>query len=134
MKNEDRSNQVERLLSTQRAARVVSDSAIFWWQQVADAADSAMTDDSLDGFYRLLLEAVQPVLEADEVSILIADGTQSSARCSDVPSGLAKRPKSIFGFRLAKAWPDRCFPPSSLSSFGTSRPSRSSQQPSRIKG
>ena len=78
MKNEDRSNQVERLLSAQRATRVVSDSAILWWQQVADAADSAMTDDSLDGFYRLLLEAVQPVLEADEISILIADGSQSA--------------------------------------------------------
>jgi GAF domain-containing protein len=73
MANDVRSDQVERLLSVQRAARAVADSAAFWWRHLAEAADAAITTDTLDAFYRLLLTAMQPVFGADEVSILVAD-------------------------------------------------------------
>ena len=68
-----RSNEVGRLLSIQRATRALGDSAAPWWRDLDEAAVSAVTIESLDGLYRLLLTAMQPVLDADEISILGAD-------------------------------------------------------------
>jgi GAF domain-containing protein len=73
-----RSNKVDRLLSVQRTARAMGDSAAIWWRDLAEAAVSAVTVESLDGFYRLLLTAMQPVLDADEISILAADQAEEA--------------------------------------------------------
>ena len=73
-----RSNAVERLLSVQRAAHALGDSAAVWWRDLAEAAVTAVTVESLDGFYRLLLAAMQPVLDADEISILVADHAEEA--------------------------------------------------------
>jgi serine/threonine-protein kinase RsbW len=73
-----RSDRVERLLSIQQVARALGDSAAGWWQELAKAADSAVTAESLDGFYRLLLTAMQRVLDADEISILSADPAEKA--------------------------------------------------------
>ena len=68
-----RVEQVDRLLSVHRAARAVADSASDWWDRLSEAAGSVITQDTLDGFYRQALTAMQAVLGADEVSILMAD-------------------------------------------------------------
>ena len=73
-----RSNTVERLLSVQRAARTLGDSAAVWWRDLAEASVTAVTVESLDGFYRLVLTAMQPVLDADEISILAADPAEEA--------------------------------------------------------
>ncbi len=76
--DERRTNEVERLLSIQRAVRALGDSAALWWRDLTEAAGSAVTVESLNGFYRLLLTAMQPVLDADEISILEADPAEEA--------------------------------------------------------
>jgi serine phosphatase RsbU (regulator of sigma subunit) len=78
MTDAGRSSKVERLLSIQRATRALGDSAALWWRDLADAADSASTVETLDGFYRLLLTTIQPVLDADEISVLEADPAEEA--------------------------------------------------------
>ena len=57
----------------QRAARALSDSAAEWWRSLIEASNAALSNESLDGLYRESLAAMQTVLGAEEVSILLAD-------------------------------------------------------------
>ena len=46
--SELRSEQVEKFLSVQRAARAVADLAADWWRRLREAADTVVTDEALD--------------------------------------------------------------------------------------
>jgi len=78
MSDEPRSERVEKFLSVQKAARAVADSAADWWKQLSEAANTAVTAETLDTLYRRSLLAMQAVLGADEVSILLANETQDA--------------------------------------------------------
>lgn len=71
--HQPRTWQVERFLSVQRAARALSDSAGDWWRTLISSSNTIVTSESLDDLYRQSLAAMQAVLGADEVSILLAD-------------------------------------------------------------
>lgn len=73
-----RTRQVERFLSARRAARALSDSAAEWWRSLIDSSNTAVTNESLDELYRQSLLAMQSVLGADEVSILLANERQDA--------------------------------------------------------
>ena len=73
MSYEPRGEQIERLLSVQKAARAVADSAADWWRAFTEAANSTVTEETLSVLCRQSLSEMQTVLGADEVSILLAD-------------------------------------------------------------
>ena len=108
-----RSEEVEKILSVQRAARRVADSAADWWRRLSDAAETVVTDETLDDLYRQSLVAMKEVLGAEEVSILLANETKDAlvARASiglgeeqtvalSIPSG-----KGMAGWVLATQEP-----------------------------
>ncbi|HUI03934.1 MAG TPA: SpoIIE family protein phosphatase [Acidimicrobiales bacterium] len=69
---------VERVLSVQRAVRALANSADEWWTRLTEAADSVVTAETLDAFYHEAVRAMQEVLGADEVSILLSDHEESA--------------------------------------------------------
>jgi len=73
-----RSEQVEKFLSVQRAARGVADLAADWWRRLLEAADTVVTDEALDELCRQSLVAMKEVLGAEEVSILLANEAQDA--------------------------------------------------------
>ncbi len=88
--SEPRSQQVERFVSVQRAARALSDSAREWWRSLLATSSTVVTTESLDELYRQCLSAMQSVLGADEVSILLAD-ENGEALVARVSIGLGEK-------------------------------------------
>jgi serine phosphatase RsbU (regulator of sigma subunit)/putative methionine-R-sulfoxide reductase with GAF domain len=66
---------VDRFLRAHRASHVVEDAASALLNDLVDAADSAITDDSLEALYTDALGAIRELLDADSVAILLANET-----------------------------------------------------------
>ena len=64
---------IERFVAARQAAHAVETSASALFTALLDAADSAFTDASLEELYQNALTAVQEVLGADSVAILLAN-------------------------------------------------------------
>lgn len=67
------SREVERLVAAERAARVAGESAARWWRDLTQAAATARTDRALDDIFRSSLGTLKEALDADVVSVLIAN-------------------------------------------------------------
>ena len=64
---------VERLVAAERAARVAGRSAAEWWREITRSAASARTDRALDDLFRKALATIRDALDADAVSVLVAN-------------------------------------------------------------
>ena len=89
MGENERSGEVERLLSVQRAARALANSADDWWRELTEEAEATVSAAALDAFYLRALLAMQRILGADEVSILLADA-EGGALVSRASIGLGE--------------------------------------------
>ena len=78
MSGDPRNVEVERLLSVQRAAREVARSAADWWKHLSDVASTVVSGETLEALYRESLPAIQRALEADEVSVLLANESEQA--------------------------------------------------------
>ncbi len=81
--------EVERLVAAERAVRIAGQSAARWWRDMAETAASARTDQALEDLFRSSLATVKEALDADAVSVLVANesGDELVARAS---SGLSE--------------------------------------------
>ncbi|HZE17302.1 MAG TPA: PAS domain-containing protein, partial [Mycobacterium sp.] len=80
-------NRLERLskvIAAERAARDAGRSADRWWSELRQAADTAVTSDSLDTLLREALAAIRNALGSHTASILLAndDGDELVVRAS----------------------------------------------------
>ena len=73
MPEERRSDEVERFLAAHRAAWAVGNPAAEWWSRLNEATDSAVNAQTLDVLYRESLAAIQEILGADSVALLLAN-------------------------------------------------------------
>jgi GAF domain-containing protein len=81
--------EVERLVAAERAVRSAGQSAARWWRDMGETAASARTDQALEDLFRSSLATVKEALDADAVSVLVANaaGDELVARAS---SGLSE--------------------------------------------
>jgi GAF domain-containing protein len=70
---EPRREEIEILLEADRAAQLAGESAAQWWRGLVDAAENAVTSDSLDDLLRQALESMRRGLRADAIALLLAD-------------------------------------------------------------
>jgi GAF domain-containing protein len=77
--------EVERLVAAERAARLAGQHAARWWREMAATAASARTDQALDDLFRSSLATIKEALDADAVSVLVANEAQDElvARASN---------------------------------------------------
>ena len=80
----ERRGEVERFVAAQRAARAVESSALALWNALIDAADAAVTDESLELLYEEAMVGIRDTLDADSVAFLLASesGKELVARAS----------------------------------------------------
>jgi GAF domain-containing protein len=81
----NRNLEVERLVAAERATRAAGQSAAQWWRDMGETAATARTDRALDGLFRTFLATIKNALNADAVSVLVAnpEGTELVARASN---------------------------------------------------
>ncbi|HEX3564676.1 MAG TPA: GAF domain-containing protein, partial [Acidimicrobiales bacterium] len=71
-----RREEVEILLEADRAAQIAGESAAQWWRALVDAAENAVTSDSLDDLLREALESMRRGFRADAIALLLADESE----------------------------------------------------------
>ncbi|MGH9097249.1 MAG: GAF domain-containing protein, partial [Acidimicrobiales bacterium] len=69
-------DEFEILLDADRAARIAGESGARWWRELAGAAASAVTSDSLDELLRDSLDSIRRGMAADAVALLLADESE----------------------------------------------------------
>ncbi len=84
-----RNREVERLVTTERAARMAGEMGGRWWRDLARSASTARTDGALDGLFRTALATMREAMGADAVAVLLANdaGDELVARAA---SGLSE--------------------------------------------
>jgi GAF domain-containing protein len=77
--------EVERLVAAERAAKVAGQHVARWWREMAANAASARTDEALDDLFRGSLATIKEALDADAVSVLVANDAEDElvARASN---------------------------------------------------
>ncbi len=73
---EDRRDEFEILLDADRAARIAGESVARWWMELTEAADSAVTSDSLHELLRDALDSMRRGMAADAIALLLADESE----------------------------------------------------------
>jgi len=66
-------SEIARLAAAQRAAGQAGEAAARWWDRLGMPAETAVTSQSLDELFRSALAAMADVLDADTVSVLLAN-------------------------------------------------------------
>ncbi|HEX3946537.1 MAG TPA: GAF domain-containing protein, partial [Acidimicrobiales bacterium] len=64
---------VGELLAAERAAGTAGESVAHWWNELASAAESALTSQSLDALLRGAMVTMKEALEVDTVALLLAN-------------------------------------------------------------
>jgi GAF domain-containing protein len=67
---------LESLTAAEEAAGLAGERVAHWWKELGDAAETALTQQSLDSLLREALLAMKQVVNADAVALLIADESQ----------------------------------------------------------
>lgn len=90
--------EVEILLEADRAAQIAGESVAQWWRGLVDAAESAVTNASLDELFRSALESMRRGLAADAIAILLADESEGEL-IARAASGLSEEVTLGLGIR-----------------------------------
>lgn len=93
-----RREEVEILLEADRAAQIAGESAARWWRGLVDAAENAVTSDSLDELLRDALESMRRGLAADAVALLLTDEAEGEL-IARAASGLSEEITLGLGIR-----------------------------------
>ncbi len=95
-----------QLLAAEHAARVAGESGARWWRELSATSASARTERALDGLLRDSLATMKSALNADAVSVLVANeaGDELVARASN---GLSEEVTLGLGIRIGEGMSGR---------------------------
>ncbi len=98
---EDTRDEFEIMLDADGAARIAGESVAHWWKELARAAATAVTSDSLDELLRDSLDSIRLGMAADAVALLLADESEQEL-IARVARGLSEEVTIGLGIRAGE--------------------------------